>query len=219
MHPAIRENKDFERGCGRRTDPGALYLVTDGEARSCGKLPLVLETCPCCGGGFKFSRTPVWLEQPERLWHGIPCENSQRRRSDTCTNCPMSNAYETGPALLLWIGEKFYPLTSDFLKEGMVMGISRRIQHVPRNFVVGETWVLLAHNKGKDCASILGGNKPDWKPAIFGMFCPTRVEVMVTGDESDEEIERYLERGLTPVLVWKPQPEAPAEDAGQQPLL
>jgi hypothetical protein len=38
-------------------------------------------------------------------------------------------------------------------------------------------------------------------PGIFRIFKPDRVEVIVTGNESDEVIEDYLKRGLSPVKV------------------
>ena len=48
---------------------------------------------------------------------------------------------------LIWVGEKFYPTPQDFCAEAEKMGISRRIPAVPNDFVLGETWVWLAHRK------------------------------------------------------------------------
>lgn len=213
MHPAIQENRDLPRGCGVRDRAGRMYLVSLGKGRGCGKLPIPLGICPCCGMGFKFSRTPQWIEQPESLWFNRECGAGD----DHCRNCPMSRGYETGAALLMWIGKEHYPTPQAFNAEAEVMGISRYIQHVPKNFIVGETWVLMAHIHGIDAAPI-NSAKPDWKPAIFRMFRPDRIEVMVDGTEPDTVIEDYLKRNLTPVMVYRPQP-APETDASQPPLL
>jgi hypothetical protein len=107
-----------------------------------------------------------------------------------------------GRAGLLWIGEKFYPIVADFSLEAEMDGISRRITQVPRGFVAGETWVLLAHRK-----AIVGpyeiGQEPTFTPGIFRVFRPERIEVVVDGTEPDEVIEGYLKRGLTPVCVQR----------------
>jgi len=212
MHPAIIVRTDHERGCGFRKK-GGIYLVCDAPARHCGKMPIPLGICPCCGQGIKPSRAPLWIEQPERLWESIPCECSP----DVCRNCPMSRAYETGAALLIWVGSKFYPTTEEFNRESRLMGISRRIAHIPKNFQVGETWVLLAHRNAIDAAPVMSAH-PDWKPGIFAMFQPTRLEIVVRGDEPDDVIEDYIKRGLTPVMIQR-QATSSEPQATQQGLL
>lgn len=204
MHPGIVIREEGSRGCGRRKS-GGMYLVCDGPARGCCKMPIPLEVCPCCGQGIKPSRAPQWLEQPERLWRDIDCTAGE----DRCSTCPLSNAYETGPALLVWVGEKYYNSSQDFIRESRIMGISRRIKTVPRNFIVGQTWVLLAHRKAIE----LGGafsKEPQWQPGIFSMFKPERIEIIVTGNEPDSVIDGYLERGLTPVLIKRDESKADA---------
>ena len=44
------------RGCGYRKECGYYMMLPHFKAESCGKLPLPLEQCPCCGQGIKFSR-------------------------------------------------------------------------------------------------------------------------------------------------------------------
>lgn len=196
MHSAIIERVEAERGCGRRKK-GGLYLVSDKEARDCGKMPVPFEVCPCCGGGVKPSRAPVWIAQPERLWADLPCVN---KRSG-CNTCPLAEGSVMGAALLLWVGEKFYPNPHDFTKEAALMGISRRIKSVPQGFVVGETWVLLAHRKAI-ALPVTVFSDPDSRshqPGLFRIFLPARIEVICDGTETDEQIEGYLARGLTPV--------------------
>jgi hypothetical protein len=210
MHPGVVIRYEGERGCGRRKT-GGLYLVADGPARGCGKLPIPLEVCPCCGQGFKPSRAPQWIEQPERLWNSLDCDDGR------CSTCPMSNAFESGPALMIWVGEKYYKTSMDFTKESALMGISRRIKHIPQKFKVGETWVLLAHRKAVEIAPLFSA-KPHWQPGIFAMFLPQRIEIIIRGDEPDSVIDGYIERGLTPVLI-KQKEEADEPDISQGSLL
>lgn len=194
LHPGIIVRSENERGCGRRS-VGRMYLVSDGRARNCGKMPVPLEVCPCCGQGIKPSRAPQWLEQPERLWSNLDCTDGG------CSTCPLSNAYETGPALLVWVGEKYYKTPQDFRHESKYMGISRFIRHIPRNFVLGETWVFLAHRKTIKLQSVF--DEPTYQPGIFSVFKPSRIEIIVDGTESHDKIDSYLKRGLTPVLIEK----------------
>jgi hypothetical protein len=129
----------------------------------------------------------------------------------------MSRAYETGPALLIWVGSVFYATPEEFTRESRIMGISRRIARIPKKFVVGETWVLLAHLNAIDAAPIMSVH-PDWRPGIFAMYRPSRIEIVVTGDETYDEIEDYLKRGLTPVKLLR-QPSTSSPTATQQGLL
>lgn len=105
-----------------------------------------------------------------------------------------------GQCGLIWIGETHYPTIGHFNREAERMGISRRIPAVPKGFVVGETVVLLAHRK-----AIIGeiemGKEVEYSPGIFRIFKPDRIERVVTGDESDDEIDAMIRRGLTPVIV------------------
>ena len=64
---------------------------------------------------------------------------------------------DMGKAGLLWIGEQFYPTPGEFTREAEELGISRRISAVPRDFKLGETWVLFAHRKGATCDHCGGG--------------------------------------------------------------
>ena len=38
-------------------------------------------------------------------------------------------------------------------------------------------------------------------PGIFQAFRPTAIEYVVTGKETEEEIEKLIERGITPVEI------------------
>lgn len=186
MHRAIVVKREYRRGCGWRK-PGGLYLVADGPAAPCGKLPIPLEICPTCGGGIKPSRGWTWV-------NGTALAATKTCESPQCSSlCPLAGPL--GRAGLLWIGEKFYPRPIDWEREADAQGVSRRIPAVPRDFKLGETWVLVAHRKAIE--------DPDgsFTPAIFRAFKPTRIEVVVTGDEPDDEIDGMVKRGLTPIKI------------------
>ena len=100
------------------------------------------------------------------------------------------------------------------------MGISRRISAVPKDFVVGETWVFLSHRQciERECPNCKGyaqftdesnpGPCEDCKgigtiktPGIFCVFQPQRIEKVVSPDIDDEEMEKLARRQITPVTV------------------
>lgn len=196
MHPNIKIVIDHKRGCGFRKI-GGLYLIGDGPSISCGRLPIALTVCPCCGHGFKPSRGWTWVDA-DKLIEAAP----NQCKSTSCLYCPIGGMIKDGigKAGLLWIGEEYYSTPTDFDREASQFGISRRISAVPNDFVVGETWVLLAHRKGI-MQPIEFGKEPEYIPAIFRIFKPSRIEVICDGSESDDLIESYLRRGLTPVII------------------
>lgn len=199
MHKSVRVSIEGPRKCGYRK-AGGLYLVGPELSAKCGKLPLALSVCPCCGEGIRPSRSPRMLKNPGRLFADVMCLRSDCRGE---TVCPLSDARlpEMGAGLVIWIGNRFYPSPSDFTSEAERMGVSRRIQAVPHSFEVGKTWVLLAHRRAVMQAEF--GEKPTPGPGIFSVFKPTAIEVIVTEEQAmDEEyIEGLLARGLSPVLV------------------
>ena len=176
-----------KRGCGYRK-PGGLYLRVDGRGWECGALPIPLDVCPCCGEGIKPSRGWTWIDM------GKFAAKRECARTGGCGPCPLADAM-IGRAGLLWVGEQFYPTPEDWLKEASQMGISRRIKSVPHGFKVGETWVAMAHRK----AIKIGDDK--YQAAIFHVFCPSRIEYVVKGTETDEEIATLEKRGFTLVKV------------------
>lgn len=80
-----------------------------------------------------------------------------------------------------------------------MQGVSRRLpgNSLPHGFVIGETWVMLAHRKGSE----------NQTPAIFHAFKPAAVEYIVTGQETDKELAALGKRGITPVIVKREQEE------------
>lgn len=207
----MRTLHEGARGCGFRK-PGGLYMVTDREGEPCPALPVEMVVCPHCGAGIRPSRAWTWITPDVILNphdHGHP-------------GCPLNAPGLMGDrAGLLWIGGSFYPTPDDWMREAQTMGVSRRIATVPRGFVIGETWVAVAHRKVirdgwvntdtdvtyRDMAAIVEAGvdfdllEEVWRPAVFHVFKPQRIEYVVRGDESDEELAGYERRGIEPVRV------------------
>lgn len=178
------------RGCGFRK-PGGLYFRADGRGRARGLLPILLENCPCCGAGIKFSRGWTWVDVAKLAsMNPTPC-------AAVCGECPLADA-KIEKAGLLWIGEKFYKTPEDWMREADAMGISRRINTVPRDFKLGETWVALAHISAIPGDATKG---EEAKAGIFRLFQPTAIEYVTKGDETAEELDAFAKRGITPVNV------------------
>jgi len=179
-----------ERGCGFR-HPG-LYLISEGIGRTCGKLPLPLTVCPCCGAGIKHSLGWTWVDA-KKLFEKQLCRYLSEPHADLCCTCPLDNPPEK--VGLIWIGEQYYATPEEYLNEAGVQGISRRVAAVPRGFTVGKDWVLLAHKKA------IANADGTYTPAIFYMFQPTRIEYVVKGTETEEELNELERRGLTLVKL------------------
>ncbi len=198
--PTLREGR---RGCGYRT-PGGLYLVGGEAMDACGKLPIECSVCPTCGQGVKPARGWTWVDgdqlvQPEP--HG-----KERHR----LGCPL--ARPIGPCGLLWVGERFYRTPQAFLSEALQMGVSRRITAIPKGLEVGRTLVLFGHRRAfKVVCPRCGDSGPvpcdecesgfQERPGIFSAFVPQRIEYVVRGDETHDELEALVKRGIQPVRV------------------
>jgi len=188
---------ETRRGCGFRK-VGGLYLVGGGTGIPCTAIPMVVEACPVCDCGIKYSRGWKWIvPKPmfEKQLEIIDCLLS----CPTTTNCPFKSENREG---LLWVGQRFYT-PEKFIQEANSLGISKRIATVPNGFEVGKTWVLLAHKEaGRDTF----GKK---KPAVFYVFRPTAIEKIVTQTDFDNNLDgmnKLRKRGITPIAV-------PDEDA------
>lgn len=215
------------RGCGYRK-VGGLYLVSDeGVWLSCDRLPLNLTVCPCCGEGIKQTKGFRWVD-PVKLFNGDHFVASAMQ-TDKCVvhlepckdtiACPFCHpSVMGGNAGLLWVGEKFYKTPQDFNLEAESMGISKRINAIPKDFVVGKTWIILAHREAgfkkvpldqKEIENMkrLGvSSYLDERivrvPAIFTGFVPKRIELLIWKSEATvEKIQELEKRGITPVIV------------------
>ena len=205
MNIEIRYDK--KRGCGWRK-PGGIYFVSGGLIKPCGKLPIPLTVCPTCNHGIKPSRGWTWIDGTQ-LIKEIDCKFEGEPH---CFICPMNG--DPGKVGLLWVGEKFYPKPDDFTKEAAIQGVSRRISTIPREFKLGETWIWFAHRKGKsdlchECNGATAIKKCNtckderfvYVPAIFHAFKPTAIEYVVKGNETEEELEKMIKRGITPIRI------------------
>lgn len=175
------------RGCGYRK-PGGMYLVSDGIGKPCCRLPFPLTVCPCCGQGIKQTRGFMWVTAA--IFDG----------DRDCENCIL--ARPRGEFALMWVGEKFYKTSAAFSREAIARGVSKRIATIPHKLKIGTTWVLLAHPRA--IAKIVDGGEHartgggvEYTPGIFQAFKPTRVEYIITGDESSDELADLERRGLT----------------------
>lgn len=211
---SIRISYEAKRGCGFRK-PGGLYLMGDGPGVPCSALPIPLDVCPTCHAGIKPTRGWTWIA-PELL--GGP--EVFRSHGDVFHQaaCPFAEGTRLGPRCgLLWVGEKFYATPDLFTAEANRMGVSRRISTLPKDFEIG-TWVLLAHRKAIEDVCPRGGHpRPDGVefgecdacdgsgrvhyPGVFHAFRPSRIEYVVKGDETQEDLDRMRKRGIEPVQV------------------
>lgn len=189
------------RGCGYRK-PKGIYMVGGKFGTSCGKLPIPLTVCPCCHAGIKFSRGFTWISGA--LVKDFPCN-----AGDSCKGCPVWYG-QFDRYGLMWVGEGFYKTPEDFMREGAEQGISKRVSAIPKDFKIGQDWILLAHRKAITTLEVVDGTLADnfaqkevhvMKPGIFQAFRPDRIEYVVAGDETPEELERLEKRGLTLVKV------------------
>lgn len=196
---------EARRGCGYRKI-GGTYLVSGPGGLPCDRLPFPLTVCPTCSCGIKQTRGWTWVN-PAVIFGGahrvdIPapagCVDERPER------CPACNGL-VDRAGLLWIGERFYKTTADFMAEGVQLGFSRRITAIPRDFKVGETWVLIAHPKAvrvtthQETALV---TLESWTPGIFLVWKPERIEKICAESTRDsDEVKKLVERGITPVFV------------------
>jgi len=175
-----------------------------------------LTVCPTCSHGIKQARGFTWVDV-----HALVGGN--HRGCGDGFPCPICMAtQDMGKAGLLWIGTQFYPTPEAFDAEAGKLGISRRIHAIPRNFKVGETWILLAHLKGitAACASCEGvglkrengvtfmevcgacnGERFVITPAIVKVWRPQRIEKILAESQRDSEEHHALEeKGISCVF-------------------
>ena len=189
---------ESKRGCGFRKK-GGKYFVSDGIGRPCGKLPIPLTVCPCCNQGIKQSRGFTWIS-----WQLLDGHECKLTHTGDCFKCPLAfgvshSSIEGNKLGLMWVGQKFYPRTVDFTREAMAMGISKRFSQLPKDFVLGETWIALGHPEA--VVNALDGGEMEILPGIFHMFKPNRIEYVITGKETEDELDQLEDRGFTLVEV------------------
>lgn len=210
---------EARRGCGYRK-VGGLYMMGGALSAPCCKMPIIMDVCPCCSQGVRLTRTWTWLDPRE--WLRVKeCTSQPSQAFKTAGNpllCPLADTSgeglramsdrESGTKVrvgLLNVGAQFYPTPEHFLVEARAMGLSRRIQAVPRGFRVGEHWVWVAHPKVRQVPDeeVPGGSR--WVGGVIAMFRPDRIEKVMTESQAaaltGEEREAMGARGISPFVV------------------
>lgn len=225
----MRTLSEGPRGCGYR-QPGGLYLASDGVGTGCDLLPVPMDVCPCCGGGIKPARGWTWVTPDGLLPHHHSKRGGKAGTRGQHPSCPLNAPGLLGERCgLLWIGEVYYPTPEAWVAEGKALGFSRRIAAKPNDYVPGETWVLCGHRKAIQSGLVC--TKPDeykgtvarnfeeaealaepwpvpsaewadrYVPGIFHIWQPERLEYVVKGTETEDELQVMAERGIEPVAV------------------
>jgi len=205
------------RGCGFRK-AGGIYIVSGGIGEPCERLPVPLETCEHCKrAAIEFTRGLQWVGVTYALSRARACDFNP----DHCTHCvicqPVLMEREAEPKDLfavMWIGESHYPTPLDWTKESNQMGVSRRISAIPKEMILGKTWVIVAHNRaietkcetckglgytgsaGKDAdpCETCDGNGKIGKPGIFHAFRPRQYELVVTPSMRTQQWVKDLQK-------------------------
>ena len=195
-----------KRGCGYRK-VGGLYLVGSGIALPCDGLPLELKKCHVCGFEVPFTRGFMWLRKAYVAYYSKEKHENEYGGKCTChPGCPICHpeANDLKEYGLMWVGESFYKTPEEFVEEAEKMGVCKRIPVIPAKLQIGKTWVLLAHRKVPFYRKNFGplNTEPEYKPAIFYAFKPTRIEKLIWESEATEEnLKKLEEQGITPVIV------------------
>jgi len=197
------------RGCGTRK-VGGLYLTGSYVGVPCCRFPAVLDLCPTCGGGVKFTRSIQWVDPALFFKEPAMCVTADSTEvaargfalSQAGSNCAVSRVDGT-TAALMWCGEAHYKTPEDFLNEAETLGISKRLSAMPKGMVLGKTRVFLAHKKAVPCPIVPDSidekgahmvSNPDAQrmercprcdgkgaiPGVFASFIPQRFERVVT---------------------------------------
>ena len=196
---SIRTSVEGARGCGYRK-PGGTYLVSDALSEPCNKLPIEMTVCPCCGAGVRASRAWTWIT-PDPLLDPGPHGSEEHDAV-----CPLGLGVDWSGGVragLIWIGEKFYKTPQEFSAEAHRMGVSRRVNGIPRGFEVGVHWVALGHPKAVLHPEIPETEKGHFTPGVFTFFKPTAAEYIIKGDETEEELDHKEALGYELVKVVK----------------
>jgi hypothetical protein len=189
-----------ERGCGWRKI-GGFYLCGEGVSVACDGLPLDLEPCSECGFAMGFSRG-VQLIPRGYLESKVQRAHKTRDCTDTFP-CAVCTPGQT--TAFMWVSKDLYS-PSSFIAEARKMGVSKRFARgsLPREFKIGQTWVLLAHKKAnflKDPQDFTKGYNE--APGVFYAFRPQRIEVPMWKDSEAQEIRDLEVQGFTVVLIDK----------------
>jgi hypothetical protein len=190
---------EAKRGCGYRR-AGGLYLVSDGLSEPCDRLPIPVVPCPCCGERIKQVRGFQWVTRDYALKGAKPCTGEGVHSHRSCVVCTPDLMSQERYGLI-WVGEAFYPTMDDWAKEAMKLGVSKRVNAIPKGVEIGVTWVLVAHPKGVMNPTSTGEDD-EFAPAICSAFRVKRIELIVTPSMKKEKwVKDLVKKGVTLVEV------------------
>lgn len=206
-----------KRGCGYRK-AGGIYIVSGGIGEPCERLPIPIVKCDHCKRpGIEFTRSVQWVGVDYALSGAKACDFNPNH----CPHCPICQPVnmerEAEPKdqfAIMWIGESSYATPLDWAKESNEMGVSRRINAIPKEMVLGKTWVLVAHNRAitRKCETCKGlgyvgeaakdadkcetckGKGKIGSPGIFHAFRPRQYELVVTPSMAKQDWVKDLQK-------------------------
>lgn len=205
----VQISYESERECGYRKpskDGVGIYLRGLGKSQYCERLPFPLVTCPCCGGGFKYTRGFTWIDpmallspysEPKCYLHaplnalgdtafGKGTDKHDHERCWTCN--PELLGSRAG---LIWVGEQHYATPQIFMAEAERMGISRKIAAIPQGFEVGVHAIFLSHAKSILSTELSKDGRLQYAPGIFMAFKPTHIDLVI--DDPDKVPDKAIE--------------------------
>lgn len=200
------------RGCGYRI-VGKIYIVGDGIPVVCDNLPYPIRKCRGCGFTPQFTRGFSWLEKSYIQQHDGVNDSYGELVSREC-NCPATFCPICWPDRndlekygLMWVGDKYYT-PEEFVAESNSMGVSKAINKLPKDLILGKTWVVLAHRKVPMIREDFMSGEPDYVPAIFYAFIPKAYEMLIwEKDATEERLAELRGQGITPIVVPDDMPE------------
>ena len=185
-----------KRGCGFKK-PGGLYMIgaNNGLAPCC-KLPFPLSSCPCCGTAVKFTRGFTWINTDLFCFKTAAATWCS---GDCILNMP-------GQSIgLMWVGESHYPTVRDFEREAAAIGVSKRLNVLPKGLQPG-AWVVLAHNKAvvnfNDSAPAdPAADLVTYKPGAFMVFKVEKLQYVVKPSDTEETLKRIADKNIELIEV------------------
>lgn len=164
-----------------------------------------------CNEGIKPTRSFAWIDakklfEPHRETLGdcSMCGWMLPENAD-CTVRNYTRLNERD--LLIWAGTQHYPEPFDFLDEAMRLGVSSRVPGMPKGAEPGKTWLFAAHRKAMLAPKFDGPaalqEKDKYQAGVIVVARLLAVERIVTDDTPDEDLEKLVKQGLTPVVVPK----------------
>lgn len=190
-------------------------MVNDGWLfAGCDRLPYPLDCCPVCDAGFKPFRgvkkinTVALFDRHEGCKDTRPCPFCDGLLFNRPHVLDKEQNFVDVGDFLMCVGEKFYKTPADFTAEAINMGVSKKISSIPKNLVVGYSWVYLAHPAAckkvvppceqPDNGELVKAPKTVDQLGIFTFFIPTRIEMPVWKGKTSAKKRKQLEkRGIT----------------------